>query len=107
MQFKLHVLIFTLVTLLTLSTLATAKPNSKFISSCPTTKSFDFPVGAPNAKNYYNAQKFGKNHHLGDDWNGKGGGNTDLGDPVYAISDGIVSSSEDIKGGLQNYGSFC
>ena len=105
MRFKLRVQFFTLITifsLLALSATTTAKPNSKYLSSCPTTKSFDFPVGAPNAKNYYNAQKFGKNHHLGDDWNGKGGGNTDLGDPVYAASDGIVSFSEDIKGGWGN-----
>jgi len=44
---------------------------------------FDFPVGRPDAKGYYNAQGFGKNAHLGDDWNGTGGGNSDLGDPIY------------------------
>ncbi|MCF6189762.1 MAG: M23 family metallopeptidase [Cocleimonas sp.] len=105
MLFKLRAQIFTLVSLLALLTLPTntiAKPSSKYLSSCPTTKSFDFPVGVPDAKNYYNAQKFGKNFHLGDDWNGKGGGNTDLGDPVYAASDGIVSFSENIKGGWGN-----
>ena len=108
MQFKLRTQIFTLLTLLTLSvttianTTSKVKTSSKLRSSCPITKSFDFPVGAPNAKNYYNAQKFGKNFHLGDDWNGKGGGNTDLGDPVYAISDGIVSFSKDLKGGWGN-----
>ncbi|MBL4587064.1 MAG: hypothetical protein JKX84_08430, partial [Flavobacteriales bacterium] len=26
---------------------------------------FDFPVGPPDAKGYYNAQPFGKNEHLG------------------------------------------
>ncbi len=82
--------------------LTTANPTPELLSSCPISESFDFPVGAPNAKNYYNAQKFGKNHHLGDDWNGRGGGNTDFGDPVYAISDGIVSFSADIKGGWGN-----
>ncbi len=30
---------------------------------------FDYPVGKPDAVGYYNAQPFGKNHHLGDDWN--------------------------------------
>lgn len=51
---------------------------------------FDFPVGKPDANGYFNAQKFGKNQHLGDDWNGVGGGNTDLGDPIYAIASGFV-----------------
>jgi murein DD-endopeptidase MepM/ murein hydrolase activator NlpD len=52
---------------------------------------FDFPVGPPNGKGYYNAQGFGKNTHLGDDWNGVGGGNSDFDDPVYSIARGIVS----------------
>lgn len=60
---------------------------------------FDFPVGPPNGKGYYNAQGFGENTHLGDDWNGNGGGNTDLGDTVYAIANGYVSQAEDLKGG--------
>ncbi|WP_397363363.1 M23 family metallopeptidase [Olleya sp. R77988] len=66
------------------------------------TKGYDFPVGKPDAKQYYNAQKFQENNHLGDDWNGKGGGNTDLGDPIYAIANGYVSFAEDIKGGWGN-----
>ena len=28
------------------------------------TKDFDFPVGKPNAKGYYNAQGFGENYYL-------------------------------------------
>jgi murein DD-endopeptidase MepM/ murein hydrolase activator NlpD len=66
------------------------------------TNGFDFPVGKPDGKGYYNAQKFGKNNHLGDDWNGLGGGNSDLGDPIYAIANGYVSLAEDIKGGWGN-----
>src|SRR5690554_7245335 len=66
------------------------------------TNGFDFPVGKPNAKNYYNAQAFGENYHLGDDWNGNGGGNTDLGDPIYAIANGYVISAKDIRGGWGN-----
>ena len=55
---------------------------------------FDFPVGPPDSKGYYNAQGFGKNNHLGDDWNGTGGGNSDLGDPIYIIANGYVVSTE-------------
>ncbi len=60
---------------------------------------FDFPVGPPDAAGYYNAQPFGRNLHLGDDWNGKGGGDSDLGDPVYAIAHGYVTRAEDEGGG--------
>ncbi len=63
---------------------------------------FDFPVGKPDAKQYYNAQPFGENDHLGDDWNGLGGGNTDLGDPIYAIGAGYVKFAEDYGGGWGN-----
>ncbi len=54
---------------------------------------FDFPVGKPDGEDYYNAQEFGENYHLGEDWNGKGGGNTDFGDPVYAIANGYVKEA--------------
>jgi murein DD-endopeptidase MepM/ murein hydrolase activator NlpD len=63
---------------------------------------FDFPVGKPDAKKYYNAQPFQKNNHLGDDWNGTGGGNSDLGDPVFSCANGYVVFAEDIGGGWGN-----
>ena len=65
-------------------------------------KGFDFPVNPPDAKKYYNAQPFGENRHLGDDWNGVGGGNTDLGDPVFAIADGVVVAAKQYGGGWGN-----
>ncbi|MHA7058962.1 M23 family metallopeptidase [Aquimarina sp. M1] len=65
-------------------------------------KGFDFPIGKPNAKGYYNAQKFKQNNHLGDDWNGLGGGNSDLGDAIYSIGNGYVSFAENIGGGWGN-----
>ncbi len=71
-------------------------------------KSFDFPVGKPNATGYYNAQKFGKwnrnfsGYHLGEDWNGIKGGNTDLGDPVYNVANGVVIFAEDAGSGWGN-----
>lgn len=60
---------------------------------------FDFPVGKPNAKGYYNAQRFKVNNHLGDDWNAVTGGNTDLGDPIYSIANGYINFAQDIGGG--------
>ncbi len=63
---------------------------------------FDFPVGKPDATNYFNAQLFGENYHLGEDWNGIRGGNTDLGDQVYSIADGLVTFTEDVCCGWGN-----
>ncbi len=66
------------------------------------TDGFDFPVGRPDAEGYYNAQKFTVNNHLGDDWNGIGGGNTDMGDSIFSIANGKVSFAENIGGGWGN-----
>lgn len=63
---------------------------------------FQFPVGPPLAKGYYNAQPFGENQHLGDDWNGTGGGNSDLGDTVYVAAAGWVGQAIDHRGGWGN-----
>lgn len=71
--------------------------NLSFVS-----QSFDFPVGKPNGKNYFKAREFGQQKHLGEDWNGVGGGNTDLGDPVYSISNGYVSFAENVCCGWGN-----
>jgi len=37
--------------------------------------------------------------HFGEDWNGRGGGNTDMGDPVYSTANGIVVWAYDVRGG--------
>lgn len=63
---------------------------------------FDFPVGKPDAKNYFKAREFGQSKHLGEDWNGVGGGNTDLGDPVYSVSNGYVTFAENVCCGWGN-----
>lgn len=68
----------------------------------PLADGFDFPVGAPHAHGYYDAQPFGKNRHLGEDWNGRGGGATDLGDPVHTIAHGVVTFADDLGGGWGN-----
>jgi PKD repeat protein/murein DD-endopeptidase MepM/ murein hydrolase activator NlpD len=70
---------------------------------------FDYPVGIPDGKGYgiygwdwgwKNKEK--KSFHPGEDWNGDGGGDTDLGDPVYSIAQGIVSFAGDTGKGWGN-----
>jgi|SRR5687767_4340759 len=63
---------------------------------------FRNPVGNPPGKGYYDAQSFMKNTHLGEDWNGTGGGNSDLGDTIYACANGYVRFAEDVYGGWGN-----
>jgi murein DD-endopeptidase MepM/ murein hydrolase activator NlpD len=65
---------------------------------------FDFPVGKPDAAGYYRARglRLRAPRHFGDDWNGRGGGDTDLGAPVYSIADGIVTFAHDVQGGWGN-----
>jgi hypothetical protein len=59
-----------------------------------------FPVGVPDGDGYYIGKKFWDKYsnlnHLGEDWSGIGGGNSDFGDTIYAIANGWVSFSEDL-----------
>ena len=69
----------------------------------PLADGFDFPVGPPDGAGYYDAQPFGgRRAHLGSDWNGNGGGDSDLGDPVFAIAGGRVVEVADHGGGWGN-----
>lgn len=65
---------------------------------------FDFPVGKPNAAGYYKARgmRLREPQHFGEDWNGRSGGDTDLGDPVYAVADGIVTYAHNVHVGWGN-----
>ena len=62
---------------------------------------FDFPVGKPDAKGYYKARgmRLRPPVHFGEDWNGRGGGDSDLGDPIYSVADGVVMFAYQLRGG--------
>ena len=63
---------------------------------------FDMPVGKPDARGYYRARGFRSHGHMGEDWDGVGGGDTDLGDPVFVIGDGVVVFARDCHQGWGN-----
>ncbi|MBC8127367.1 MAG: M23 family metallopeptidase [Gloeobacteraceae cyanobacterium ES-bin-144] len=65
---------------------------------------FDFPVGKPNADGYYKARglRLRSPQHFGEDWNGRAGGDSDLGGLVYAIADGVVTLAANCGGGWGN-----
>jgi murein DD-endopeptidase MepM/ murein hydrolase activator NlpD len=81
---------------------AKVEPKVPKAEKVPPADGFDFPVGPPDAKKYYNAQGFQRNDHLGEDWNGVGGGNTDKGDLVYSVAIGKVTTAEDFGPGWGN-----
>ena len=63
---------------------------------------FDLPVGKDGTTKYYKARGYRPNGHLGEDWNGAGGGDTDLGDPVTATAHGVVVFAQDYHLGWGN-----
>jgi hypothetical protein len=82
---------------------ATGEPDHRFhflsaweTARIPQAHRFDPPMGSEHGGLVYNAQKFWEmnekrgGHHTGDDLNGIGGMNTDLGDPVFCAADGLV-----------------
>ncbi len=63
---------------------------------------FDYPVGKPESEGYYKARGYWPNGHLGEDWTGRGGGDSDLGAPIYAIGRGVVIFSQNVGVGWGN-----
>ena len=86
--------------------LTEAQPNQNQAAASPTPRiiadRFAYPIGktetvteAKDRKDeWYNAQDFGANNHLGEDWNKNSGGNTDCGEPVYAAGNGRIVLAE-------------
>ncbi|MFC7337395.1 M23 family metallopeptidase [Haloferula chungangensis] len=70
--------------------------NAWQLATIPHAHRFDAPMGTENGGLTFNAQKFWKmndeqgGHHTGDDLDGLGGMDSDLGDPVFAAADGLV-----------------
>lgn len=74
--------------------IAEAQPTPLAIPVC---YGFDYPIGksgrvtqGKDGDGWYNAQDFGENKHLGEDWNAETGGNTDCGSPVHAAARGLI-----------------
>src|SRR5687768_11985966 len=73
-------------------------------------ESFAYPVGKDDFATerndwwdqWYNAQDFAENRHLGEDWNKNTGGDTDCGEPVYATANGAVVFAGDAGPGWGN-----
>src|ERR1041384_70918 len=82
--------------------LAFRRPSPLELAMLPTAARFDRPIGSENGALTYNAQPFTQNRHLGDDLNGIGGENSDLGDPIYAVADGRVLLAEEAGPGWGN-----
>ena len=59
-------------------------------ATLPLATRFDMPLGSEHGALTYNARAFRIDRHLGDDLNGIGGENSDLGDAVYSAGAGRV-----------------
>src|SRR3954462_13251990 len=70
--------------------------------SVPMADGFETPVGKGGSGVYHRARGFTPNGHLGEDWNGAGGGDSDLGAPITACANGIVLFADDDHVGWGN-----
>ena len=104
--------LFVVITIVLAACSDTPNPNKQipaFLLNFPA-KSFAYPVGETEyvtEKNdwwdhWYNAQDFGEDRHLGEDWNKTTGGDTDCGEPVFATADGEIVFAGDSGPGWGN-----
>lgn len=91
-------------------TAAIEPPGTTPETPLPVANSFAYPVGASERvteardkkDDWYNALNFKTDNHLGEDWNKNSGGNTDCGEPVYAIANGLITYAADAGSGWGN-----
>jgi hypothetical protein len=79
-----------------------ALPSPWELARAPVARQLDHPLGSEGGALTYNARPFREADHLGEDLNGIGGGNSDLGDPVFAAGDGLVLYAGHAGGGWGN-----
>ncbi len=88
----------------------TENPPAETPANPPTVAdSFAYPIGrkeavtqAKDSDEWYNALDFGEENHLGEDWNRSTGGNTDCGEPVYSMANGVITYAADAGIGWGN-----
>lgn len=114
MDYYRYYLLFVIFSLICLSSCSSQptqpqeQPSTAF--EIPISERFAYPVGkteyvtqARDKKDeWFNAQDFGENNHLGEDWNKNSGGNTDCGEPVFATSTGKITYAADAGPGWGN-----
>ncbi len=70
-------------------------PSPLELAQTPRAARLDQPLGSEHAALTYNARPFREVGHLGEDLNGIGGEDSDLGDPVFAVGSGRVAYAAD------------
>lgn len=73
-------------------------------SEIPLATRFDPPMGdlVYNAQKFWDMNEKRGGHHTGDDLNGIGGMNSDLGDPIFSVADGLVLYAGEPSSGWGN-----
>jgi hypothetical protein len=96
----MRLLVFSVTALLVCGAIARGESDMATIRAAD---GFQLPIGVNgNAEGYYISRGYLPNGHLGEDWNGVKGGDTDLGDPVYATAHGIVVFAKNYHVGWGN-----
>lgn len=98
-NYRFLFLLFAVAFLLPATSVSAQEDKSQW-ALVPVADGFDFPVGKPNGEGFYKARglRFKSPRHLGEDWNSKGGGDSDVGAPTYTVAHGLVTYAADAKG---------